>query len=84
MSHRSKGFVRNSRYGSGPVIPGTNRDITRSWRSLGIPEPRAFAHPDTCEVCQAAICNCRDCQAFKGAHRCWEHRAPDTPGHEVR
>jgi hypothetical protein len=30
----SYGFISNSRFGSGQVIPRTNRETTRKWRSL--------------------------------------------------
>jgi hypothetical protein len=36
-SECSRGFVRDSRFGSGVVIKGTNRKTTRHWRSLEKP-----------------------------------------------
>jgi hypothetical protein len=29
------GFVRNERFGSGQVVPGTNRQTSRKWRKIG-------------------------------------------------
>lgn len=31
MSNQARGFIRNERFGSGQVIPGTNREVTRKW-----------------------------------------------------
>ncbi len=33
--HMRQGFVSDSRFGSGPVIKRTNRDVTQKWRAAG-------------------------------------------------
>jgi hypothetical protein len=74
VSARARGFIRNERFGAGQVIPGRNCDTLRKWRDLGVKEAAGFAEPSTCAVCDAAICNCRWCVAFKGDRRCQTHR----------
>jgi hypothetical protein len=35
-----RGFVSNERFGSGPVVPRTNRAATRKWQKLRAGEPK--------------------------------------------
>lgn len=68
MSTRDRGFVRNSRFGDGPVIPGTNRANTKKWYALGrgAEGPRVLAVPGTCEACGSARCACIWCTKLMG------------------
>lgn len=73
MSHLSQGFVRDSRFGSGWVIKGTNRETTRKWRKLGVPDaPGGFAKGGVCTKCGKLCCVCERCVAFKGGEVCAE------------
>lgn len=77
MSSTQRGFVSDARFArpGDQVIQRTNRQTTRKWRALGVPDVAArFAVAGICDQCGQAICNCGDCQRFKGDNRCWEHR----------
>lgn len=70
MSALDRGFVRDSRFGDGPVIKGTNRETSRKWRALGIPDvTRSLVKPGICIECGAACCFCVHCLAHRG-ERC--------------
>lgn len=67
MSTQGRGFVRDSRFGSGQVIKGTNRATVRKWLALGMPETKAeFVKPGTCEGCGAPRCACSWCTKLMG------------------
>lgn len=68
MSSQAQGFVRNERFGSGRVIAGTNREVSRKWRALGVPEVRAaLVTPGACPSCGVMTCRCGECTRFFGA-----------------
>ena len=65
--NQARGFVRDSRFGSGQVIKGANRATVRKWRALGMPEVKAeLVKPGTCEACGAVRCACSSCTALMG------------------
>lgn len=73
MSSQGRGFVRDSRFGSGQVISGTNRDTTRKWRELGDPFKalrKEFTALALCSKCGQPCCNCPDCISTKGDGLC--------------
>lgn len=72
MSEQSRGFVRNSRFGSGQVIPGTNRATTRKWREVcgALDLARVLVQQEFCSRCGAVCCNCIDCRGTKGVGLC--------------
>ena len=69
MSSLARGFVRDSRFGNGQVIKGTNRETTRKWRALGVPTvARQLVKPGNCSKCGSECCLCLNCIAvMKGA-----------------
>lgn len=73
MSSLSRGFVRDSRFGEGAVIKGTNRETSRKWRALGVPDaPKKLVEPGQCEKCQRTCCLCEKCVAHRGGKVCPE------------
>lgn len=69
MSNLALGFVSDSRFGAGQVIPATNRATSRKWRALGVPEaPAQLVAPGTCQACGTACCVCPSCTALFAGH----------------
>lgn len=63
---RATGFVRDSRFGPGQVIPGTNRETSKKWRKLGIPDvTRGYVQAGACIQCGTTTCVCIHCFALR-------------------